>query len=446
MHDVADSGQRPFTVTHRQVLKLSLPMTIAYLSTPFVGLVATGVIGQLGSAALIGGVALAAVVFDIIFASCNFLRAAATGFTAQAVGAGNRSEEQSMLLGGLGFAAAISVAVLILQAPIAALGLWALGAEGEVRAAADAYYSVRVWSAPFVLFNFVVFGWIVGRGETGYGMMLQVLLNGINVALSIWLVIDLGWGVEGAAVASVISEGVTAAAGLFLILTRASRAHWHFSELWNPARLRRLGSVNSDMMIRSLALLLGISFFTKQSVGFGPEILAANTILIRYYFFGVAFLDGIATAAEQLAGRAVGARFRPAFERAVVLTTLWGVALAVAVSIVFYAFGPSVIDLMTPLPEIRVLANQYLPWAALVPLSGVIAFQMDGIFIGATWSREMRNMMVLSLVVYIFAWAILHPVFGNHGLWMALLIFNGTRSIVFRIQMRRLLPRTFPAA
>lgn len=419
-------------------------MMLAYLSTPLVGLVATGVIGQLGSVALIGGVALAAVIFDVIFASCNFLRAAATGFTAQSVGAGDRTEEQSMLLGGLGFAAVISVVILVLQAPVATLGLWALGASGSVLQAAEAYYAVRVWSAPFVLFNFVAFGWVVGRGETGYGLLLQVLLNGVNVLLSLVFVINFGWGVEGAALANLLAEGVTAVAGLALVLTRTSRGHWRFSELWNPVRLRRLASVNSDMMIRSLALLLGLSFFTKQSVGYGDEILAANTILIRYYFFGVAFLDGIATAAEQLAGRAVGSRYRPAFERVVKLTTIWGVTLALVVSALFYILGPSVIDLMTPLPEIRLLANQFLPWAALVPLTGVIAFQMDGIFIGATWSREMRNMMVLSLFIFIASWAVLHPALGNHGLWMALLIFNGTRSVVFRIQMRCLVPKTFP--
>jgi multidrug resistance protein, MATE family len=435
---------RPFEVTHREVLRLSLPMMLAYLSTPLVGLVATGVIGQLGSAALIGGVSLATVVFDVIFVSCNFLRAATTGFTAQAFGAGDRAEEQNMLLGGFGIAALISVLLLALQVPIGALGLWALGASGEVLEAAQAYYAVRVWSSPFVLFNYVAFGWVLGRGEAGYGLLLQVLLNGFSVALSLLFVLRLGWGVEGAALAGVLAEAVTALAGLVLVVTRSSRRDWHIAELWNPRRLRRLLAVNSDMMIRSLALLLGLSFFTKQSVGYGTEVLAANTILMRFYFFAVAFLDGIATAAEQLAGRAVGAGFRPAFERTVDLTTWWGVGLAIIVSAAFYLSGPAVIALMTPIPEIRALANLYLPWAALVPLLGVIAFQMDGIFIGATWSRQMRNMMVLSLAIYILSWAALHPFFGNHGLWMALLIFNAARSILFHVQMRRLLPQTFP--
>lgn len=433
-----------FEVTHREVLRLSLPMMLAYVSTPLVGLVATGVIGQLGSAALVGGVSVAAVVFDVIFLSCNFLRAATTGFTAQALGADNRAEEQSMLLGGFGIAALISALLLALQLPIAAFGFWALGASGEVLRAAEAYYAVRVWSAPFVLLNYVVFGWVLGRGEASYGLLLQIVLNGFHIALSVLFVLRFGWGVEGAALAGLMAEIVAAVAGLALIVTLSSRRDWHLAEMWSPRRLRRLGVVNSDMMIRSLVLLFGLSFFTKQSVGYGMDILAANTILMRFYFFGAAFLDGIATAAEQLAGRAVGAAFRPAFERTVQLTTRWGVALAIVLSAAFYLAGPGVIALMTPVPEVRALANLYLPWAALVPLLGAIAFQMDGIFIGATWSREMRNMMVLSLGIYMLSWAALHPFFGNHGLWMALLVFNAVRSILFHHQMRRLVRKTFP--
>jgi Na+-driven multidrug efflux pump len=228
-----------------------------------------------------------------------------------------------------------------------------------------------------------------------------------------------------------------------ILLARTDRRRWRLAETINPARLRRLLSVNGDMMIRSLALLGGLSFFTRQSAVMGVDILAANTILLRLYFFAVAFLDGLATAAEQLAGRAVGARFRPAFDRIVGLTTIWGFAFAVIVTLALFATGPWIIRHMTPIPEIRDLALAYLPWAAMVPLVGVIAFQMDGIFIGATWSREMRNMMLLSLVVYVATWAALSPFLANHGLWIALLAFNGARSIAFRWQMRVLVPRTF---
>jgi putative MATE family efflux protein len=443
MTGIAAPTARPFSVTHMSVLAIALPMTLAHLSTPLVGLVSTGVIGQLGNAAMIGGVALGAVIFDVLFVSFNFLRGATTGFTAQAVGAGDPQEEHDMFLGGLAIAVAVGTLVLLLQGPLSDLGFAALGAGGEAEDAGRAYYDARVWSAPFVFVNFVIFGWVLGRGEALTGLLLQTLLNGCSIVFSIVLVLRLGWGVEGAGWAVVAAEAFTTAAGIWIVATRTTASRWRPAEMVNPRRLRRMLSVNGDMMIRSLALLIGLSFFTRQSAAMGVDILAANTILLRLYFFAVAFLDGLATAAEQLAGRAVGGRYRPAFDRVVRLTTFWGVGFAVVVSLLLLAAGPSVVRMMTKLPEVQALALAYLPWAAMTPLVGVVAFQMDGIFIGATWSREMRNMMLLSLVVYFATWAAMTPIFGNHGLWIALLVFNGARSVFFRWQMRGLVIRTF---
>ena len=439
-----DDRGLPFEVSHWGILRIALPMMLAHLSTPLVGLVATGVVGQMGDAALIGGVALASVIFDVVFVSCNFLRGATTGFTAQAVGAGDRTEEQSMLLGAFGIAVTVGLTLVLMRGPIGFLGLDVLAASGPVAEAAGGYFAVRIWSAPFVLFNYVAFGWILGRGEAFLGLMLQTLLNGLGIILSLWWVLHLGWGVQGAALASVIAEAITAITGLGLVITRTSAAHWNLSEIWSTRRLHRLVAVNSDMMVRSLALLLGISFFTRQSAAMGIDVLAANTILLRFYSVAISFLDGMATAAEQLAGRAIGARYRPAFDRMVRLTTGWGIGLAVAVSITIALTGGWVIDWMAPSTAVKRLAHACLPWASVLPLAGAVAFQMDGIFIGATWSREMRNMMLLSLGIYLAAWAVLAPAFGNQGLWMSFLIFLGARSIAFRLWMRRLVPRTFP--
>jgi multidrug resistance protein, MATE family len=437
------AAPRPFAVTHRSVLAIALPMMLTHLSTPLVGLVSTGVIGQLGNAALVGGVALAAVVFDVVFVSCNFLRGATTGFTAQAVGAGDKTEEQTMLAGGILMALAIGLCLLALQAPIGQFGLSLLGADGAVADAAQTYFAIRIWSAPCVLFNYVVFGWILGRGEAFLALALQTLLNGLGIGLALWLVLGEGHGVAGAAWATLVAEAVTALAGAAIVLIRTDRRHWHLGLLRDGSRVRRLFGVNADMMVRSIALLLGISFFTRESGQFGTDILAANTILLRYYFLAVSFLDGVAAAAEQLAGRSVGARYRPAFERTVRLTTLWGVGFAVAMAAAILFTGPSVIALMAPTPAVEAAALTFLPWAVALPLSGVIAFQMDGIFIGATWSREMRNMMLASLAIYMAAEAVLTPHWGNHGLWLSLLIFQGARSIFFRLWMIRLVPRTF---
>ncbi|WP_244629705.1 MATE family efflux transporter [Martelella limonii] len=431
---------RPFHVTHRQVLTIALPMMVAHFSTPLVGLAATGVIGQLRNEVLIGGVALAAVIFDVLFVTFNFLRGATTGFTAQAVGAGDRRLEQRMLLGGIMIALFSGLLIVLLHVPIGRLGLLALDADGPVGEAAWTYYSWRVWSAPFALFNFVVFGWVIGRGEAVTALLLQVALNGLTLFFAFLWVLWSDHGLAGAGAASLVAEGLTAFAGAILILRRTDLRLWEKPDL---ATMRRMFSVNRDMMIRSFALLIGLSFFTRQSGVLGTDILAANTVLLRYYFFGVAFLDGFATAAEQLAGRAIGAFYRPSFDRVIRLTTLWGIVMAVIVSATFFFTGPAVVALIAPIPETQALAQAYLPYAAIMPLVGVIAFQMDGVFIGATWSREMRNLMLVSLACYFAIWAVLQPLFGNHGLWIAMLAFQGVRSIVFRLMLPKLADRTF---
>lgn len=431
---------RPFDITHREVLRISIPMMVAFLSTPLVGLVATGVIGQLGDEALVGGVALSAVIFDVIFVTFNFLRGATTGFTAQAVGAGDRREEQRMLASGLAIALAAGLLLVALQEPLCTLGLFAMGAEGPVAQAAKTYFDWRIWSAPFVLFNFVAFGWIIGRGEALPAMLLQTLLNVLNAALSVYWVIYLDQGVAGVAAASLVAEAVTAAAGLYLIVKKTDRGLWGWPD---ASAFRRAFSVNGDMMIRSFALLGGLSFFTRQSGTLGIDVLAANTILLHLHFFGVAFLDGVATAAEQLAGRAIGAHYRPAFDRMLSLTTFWGFITAGLVSLGFLACGGWVIGITAPTPDVQALARDYLPYVVALPILGIVAFQMDGVYIGATWSRQMRNLMLLSLVLYIAAWAVLQPLLANDGLWLSLLIFQSARSIAFRLMLPKLAGRAF---
>ena len=435
-----DGPVRPFSVTHRNVLKIAIPMMIAYLSTPLVGLVATGVIAHMRNETLVGGVALASVIFDVIFVTFNFLRGATTGFTAQSLGAGDRIGEQRMLLSGLMIALVAGLLLLVFRTPIGVLGMRAMGADGAVADAAATYFHWRIWSAPFVLFNFVAFGWLIGRGEAFWSMLLQTLLNGLNVSLSYYWVIRQGHGVEGLAIATLVAEAASAAFGGLLILIKTDRTAWRKPDI---AAMKRSFAVNGDMMIRSFALLIGLSFFTRQSGYLGIEVLAANTILLRFYFFGVAFLDGVATAAEQLAGRAVGARYRPAFDRTIRLTTLWGLLFAGAVSLTFFAAGDWVISLTAPTDAVAHLADSYLMYVVALPLIGVIAFQMDGVYIGATWSKQMRNLMVVSLIFYFAAWSILQPAYGNDGLWLALLLFQGVRSIAFRVMLPRLAARTF---
>ena len=446
---MADHSVNPrgFAVTHGVVLRLAVPMTAAYLSVPLIGLVDTAVIGRIGVAALIGGVTVGAVILDILFTTCNFLRSGTTGLTAQAFGARDKKEQQAVLGRALLIALVIGLAIVVAQTPLIAAGLWLMHVGPEVEGAAGDYLAVRIWAAPFALVNFVLVGWLLGLARAGTVLFLQTVFAALNIALSLLFVLHFGWGVAGVAWASVLAEAATVALTLPFVAPRLPAGG-------RPSRRRifdrqgflRIIAVNRDIMIRSFSLLLAFAVFTRQGAQFGDVILAANAILMHFFLIGGYFLDGLATAAEQLAGRAVGARYRAAFRSSVRLTLIWGFALSLALTAIYLLFGRQFIALMTTAPEVRAMAQTFLIWAALTPLVGVLAFQMDGVFIGATWSRDMRNMMLVSLAAYLAALAVLTPAFGNHGLWAALLVFLGVRGFSLFLRLRVREPETFGEA
>ncbi len=435
---------RPFTVTHRGVLAIAVPMTIAYLSTPMLGLVDTAVIGQLGRADLLGGIAVGAVIFDILFTTFNFLRSGTTGLTAQALGADDRTGQTAALYRAALIGLAIGVIVIALQVPLLETSLVFMGASPAVEGAVREYFSIRVLSAPFSLFNYAILGWFLGLGRAKTGLALQLLLNVLNMILNATFVLWLDWGVAGVAWGTVIGETVTAVAGAALAykaLGTGARIPW--SAVMERTGLIRTVAVNRDIMIRSFSLLFAFALFTSVGARQGDVVLAANAILMNFFIFGGYFLDGFATAAETLAGRAVGARYRPAFTRAVNLTLVWGVVLAAGLSAVLLIGGPAFIDLLTTNADVREAARAYLIWAALTPLFGVFAFEFDGVFIGATWSDDMRNMMLVSLVVYVIVWQVATPYLGNHGLWLALATFLVVRGATLAARYPVRLARTF---
>ncbi|MBG6145273.1 MAG: MATE family efflux transporter [Roseibium album] len=439
-----DPSRLSFAVTHRSVLAIAIPMTLGYLSTPLLGVVDMAVIGRLGDAALLGGIALGGIIFDLVFTTFSFLRAGTTGLTAQAAGARNDEEIKATLLRALVIALVGGVLVIALQSPIRETGQWFLGGSADVRSVTARYFDIRVLSSPFLLANFAILGWFIGLGRAGTGLLLQLVLNGLNIVLSIWFVMGLGWSVEGVAAATVLSEAAATLLGLFLILTSVRRGTWPKPAIiFNRRLLLRMMALNRDILIRSFALLYAYAFFMARSADQGDTVLAANAVLEKFILVSGYFLDGLATAAEQLAGRAVGAKFRPAFDRTLKLTALWSFAMAGLLSAVFVIFGSALIDFMTTSDEVRALGNTYLIWAVLAPLLGVLAFQMDGIYIGATWSGTMRNMMLLSLAVYIAAYHVLFPLLGNHGLWLALSIFLGLRGVTLLAACRRRADKAF---
>ncbi len=432
-------------VTHATVIRLALPMTLANMSTPLLGFADAAVIGRLGDPALLGAIAAAAVVFDFIFWGFGFLRLGTAGLTAQAVGAGDHAAERATLLRALLLALGLGALVVLLQRPIAAVAFAALDATPAVTAAARSYFDTRVWAAPFTLVNYVVLGAVIGRGRTDVGLVLQVAINLSNIALNVSLVAGFGLGVRGSALGTLVAEGIGAAAGLAVLARMHGRSRIDWAELRDRAALVRMLGVNRDIMIRSAALIFAFAFFTAQGARGGDVVLAANAVLMNLFLISAYFLDGFATAAEQMCGLSVGARDGAGFRRAVGLTSLWCVVFSGGVTLLAYAEGGAFIDAVSTSPAVREAARAFLPFAALTPICGAMAFEFDGVFVGATWTRDMRNLMLAALAVYLGLFVALRP-WGNAGLWTALLGFLAARGALQGWRYRALAGATFPPA
>jgi MATE family multidrug resistance protein len=417
---------------------------VANLTTPLLGIVATIAIGRLGDATLLGGVAMASVMFDCLFWLFAFLRMSTVAFTAQALGAGEGEELRALLARGFVIAAVIGAGLIVLQIPLAAGLFGAMGGSEGVTRAAKTYFAIRIWSAPLVLANYVVLGWLIGQARAALALSVQIAINLINMAATVLLVLVFDTGIAGAAAAAIIAEAVGLVAGGLIARRLAGGLTVPRATLLDRGKLMRMMLVNRDIMVRTASLIAVWLFFTAQGARAGDVTLAANAVLNNFLLISAFFLDGLANAAEQLCGRAYGARDRTSFASATRLVILWGFAFALAVTVIYALFGPALIDIMTASPDVRHGARDYLWLVVLAPVLGVFAFAYDGIFIGATWARDMRNLMLLSLIVFLAAWLALRS-FGNAGLWGALLVHYIARGGLQALRYPALFRASFAA-
>jgi MATE family multidrug resistance protein len=437
----------PDRLSHGHVLAIAVPIILANVTTPLIGLIDTAVLGQLGDPHFIGGVALGAMIFNLLYWAFGFLRMGTTGLTAQAQGQGNMKETGATLMRALLIAGAAGLLLITLQKPVVSLYMAMVGGSQAVESSATEYFNIRIWGAPAALANFAFLGWYIGIGRARTALVLQLLLNGTNAVLDAWFVLGLGLEVKGVAYGTVISETLAASVGLWLALSLLKRRGTSFSlaRVLDRIAIRRALSVNGDIMIRTVGVLFAFTWFTAKSAEGGDVILAANSVLMTLTHTAAYFLDGFAFAAETLAGQAIGAQRIGRFRDAVRLSTLWAIIFSTAASALFWFGGGIIIDLLTVNEAVRATARVYLVWAAIVPVTGVMAYQLDGIFIGATRTADMRNMMLLSLALYLFMWALLTPLFANHGLWVAIVIFLSMRALTLAFRYPALVRTSFPS-
>lgn len=432
-------------VSHARILRIALPIMVSNVTEPLIGVVNTAVVGRLGDAALIGGVAVGALVFSFLFWGFGFLRLSTSGMAAQATGARNPAELSAIFWRSLLLALAIGMVLVMLSAVIKPLAISLMGGSAEVQQAASIYFSYRILAAPAALANFPLLGWFIGQGRTQVALATQLTLNLTNMGLSALFVLHFDMGIAGVGASVLVAEYAGAALGLVLVLRRMKQLDHvlHWPQVLQRHKLLALLSANADMMIRTICLLFAFAWFTARGARQGNTVVAANAVLMHMFEVAAYLIDGFAYAAEALVGQAIGARDRSAFRMAIRLSALWTMLFGTLAGLCILLAGHWMIDAMTINAEVRGMARQFLPWAAATPVLGAACFLFDGIFTGALATRDMRNMMVLSLAVFMAGWWWLEAGFGNAGLWAALCLFLLARSISFAARLPAITQRAF---
>lgn len=414
-----------------RILAIAWPIILSNLSTPLLGLVDTAVIGNLGDSALIGAIAIGGMIFSFLYWGFGFLRMGTTGLVSQALGAGDAAEVKASFYRAFALGAGIGGLLLIAQVPISLLAFSLIDGSDAVEAAATVYFQIRILGAPLSLAHLAVMGFLLGAQRTRLLLVLQLILNGTNILLDLVFVVGFGWGVAGVAAATVIAEALAIAVGAVMVIRlirgESESLRIPFALLLDVPALTRMFVVNRDIMIRTLCLIFAFAWFTNQGAKAGDTLLAANAILMQFVTFSAFFLDGYALAAETLVGNAVGGRDRRRLDAAIRYSTELGLVTSVTLSLVFWITATPVINLLTNVAPVRAAAAEYLPWAIAAPVISVWCYLLDGIFIGATRTPEMRNAMIISLALFLGAWFVLTP-FGNHGLWASLMIYFVARA------------------
>ena len=428
---------------HRQVLVLAIPMVLSNITVPLLGLVDAAVIGHLEHAWYLGGVALGSTMISVTFWLLGFLRMSTTGLAAQSYGSDDRKQLALVFLQGALMALLFAVLFLVAHSSIADLIFSWSDASEEVKHYGMQYFSVRVWSAPAALMNFVLLGWLLGTQNSKAPMWMVIITNLTNIALDVLFVMGLGWKVEGAALASVIADYSGMAFGLVCVWKT-----WQERQLPSPKRLfsdtqhgiGRFVKLNRDIFLRSLCLQAAFSFMTFQGASFGDDVVAANAVLMSFLMIISYGMDGFAYAMEAMVGKAIGAKDRQQLSASLIGTFFWSLVICLGLTAAFALAGSTMIAMITSIDVVQQQAAIYLPWLVVMPLASMWCFLLDGIFVGATKGKDMRNSMFVAtssffVVFYLFSgW-------DNHALWLAMTSFMLMRGIglgvIFLYQWRK---------
>lgn len=426
---------------HKKVWQLAAPIILANMTVPLLGAVDIAVVGHLPGPQFMAAVGIGATIFSALYFGFVFLRMGTTGLVAIAYGGDNHHESTAWLIRSILIAIILGLLLIIAKPIISNICFYFIHPEGESLALAQQYFSIRIFSAPAALCNFALLGWMIGQHKTKQALYTQLILNITNIILDIYFVVNLKLGVPGAAYATVIAEYIGLGYGLFLSY-QAIKLYFSqvaIAELLRIDKLKKLASINNNIFIRSLCLQMALFYFTMTGATFGDTVLAVNAVLINFQLFMAYGLDGFANAAEALVGESIGKRQHKNFIKTLKVTALWSVLFAIIFTLVYALFWHPIVLLLTNVNTVILLAQQYIAWLILLPLLSVWSFWLDGVFIGATQTKPMRNSMIVSLIIFVALCLTLTPTWGNHGLWCAFSVFMLIRAITLGSALPRLI-------
>ena len=420
------------------ILRLAIPNVISNLTVPLLGMVDFALMGHLkaNSAIYVGAIALGTTVFNVLYMSFGFLRMGTSGFTSQATGAHDEKEISLGLQRSLIVAFSFAILLILFQYPIQWVAFHLLSGEQNIKELARQYFYIRIYAAPATLALYSFYGWYLGMQNAKIPMLIVLIVNVVNIVMNFFLVFVVGMRSNGVALANVIAQysGLLVA---FLFLFKKYKKHvrwWKMPDLFQKSALMKFLGVNSDIFIRTLILILILSFFTSESAKLGNNILAANSLLFQFFFLFSYFADGFAFAGEALSGKAKGARDLPELRKTVLHLFKWGLGIALLTSLIFFSGISILMKIMTNNIQIMNVSGNYYFWIVLLPITSIAAFIWDGIYVGVTASKAMRNTMIISaFVIFLPAYyGTIHSL-GNNALWLALELFMIARGVTMWI-------------
>lgn len=422
----------------KEYLKLAIPFTISTITQPLLGAVDTAVIGRLEDPSYIGGVAVGTVIFSTMYWLFGFLRVSTSGYSAQALGSGDEGKGILALLRPAMIALIVSLTFLILQNPIKYLAMELIKPDADVQRHALTYFNILIWGAPAVLLNYVLLGWLMGRKLVKASMFLQIFTNVLNIVLDIVFVMYLKMGVAGVAYATLIAQLTSFIIGIYLVNKRIdySLVKSIQREFFDRQVFKKIMAVNSDLMIRTICLLTVTNMFIAKGASLGTEILAANAVLFQIQYIIAYFFDGFGNASSVLTGSSVGENNLKNFKEILSISNKCTLGLQIIMSLVFYIFKDNIISTFTTIDTIIALGKEYHMWIVIFPFTIGIGLVYYGIFTGATYTKPIRNSMILSLILFFAAYFIIIPIYGNHGLWLSFILFSLGRSIFLALYIK----------